>query len=31
VADDWVKQERGMSEDETRKFLVEREDHFPNE
>ena len=27
-ADDWVKQERGMSEGETRKFLVEREDHF---
>jgi hypothetical protein len=31
VADDWVKQERGMSEGETRKFLVEREDHFPDE
>tara|TARA_Y100000034_G_scaffold96603_1_gene117702 strand:- start:272 stop:955 length:684 start_codon:yes stop_codon:yes gene_type:complete len=30
-ADDWVKQEHGMSEGETRKFLVEREDHFPNE
>lgn len=30
-ADNWVKQEHGMSDGETRKFLVDREDHFPNE
>ena len=28
IADDWVKQERGMSEGETRKFLVDRKDDF---